>query len=255
MLYETTHASIRVSQNKNFRFVAHAHHHLELYICIEGRCAVSCNFRSAVLTPGQAMIAFSNDVHAYMDTEVGKGILVIVDPSLAPKFVSSQKGVQYQSFMTEGDPRLVESAQQLLAEYHGDRSMDVMIGYIYVILGTAVKKLPVADRTSTVDSRHFSAILKYISENYTQKLSLTSISEQFGISACHLSRTFSQKLSCTFLKYLHSLRVEHAKNLLTHSDMSILEIAFESGFSDPRTFNRVFREREKMSPGEYRGRS
>ena len=132
--------------------------------------------------------------------------------------------------------------------------MDVMIGYTYVILGTAVKKLPIEDRTSTVDSRHFSAILKYISENYTQKLSLTSISERFGISTSHLSRTFSQKLSCTFLKYLHSLRVEHAKNLLAHSNMSILEVAFESGFSDQRTFNRVFREHEKMSPGEYRGK-
>ena len=253
MLYETTHESIRVFQNENFRFVAHAHHHLEVYICIEGRCAVSCNFRSAVLTPGQVMIAFSNDVHAYMNTENGKGILVIVDPALAPKFAAPQKSVQYQNFMTEGDPQLVDLAQRLFAEYRGDRSRDVMIGYIYVILGIAVKKIPMEDRILAVDSRAFSAILKYISENYTKKLSLVSLGEQFGISPCHLSRTFSQKLSCTFLKYIHSLRVEHAKNLLSHSDMSILEVAFESGFSDQRTFNRVFREHEKMSPGEYRG--
>jgi transcriptional regulator GlxA family with amidase domain len=54
------------------------------------------------------------------------------------------------------------------------------------------------------------------------------------------------------LTYLHTLRVEHAKNLLRQSSRSILEIAYESGFSDQRTFNRVFKQHTDRTPKEYR---
>ena len=51
------------------------------------------------------------------------------------------------------------------------------------------------------------------------------------------------------------LRVEHAKNLLRSTDLKINDVIFESGFSDQKTFNRVFKELVNMTPKEYRGLS
>jgi two-component system response regulator YesN len=63
---------------------------------------------------------------------------------------------------------------------------------------------------------------------------------------------FSERLSYGFLKYLHMLRVEHAKNLLRNSRLKMSEVLVQSGFSDQKTFNRVFREVTGMTPTDYR---
>ena len=251
MLYQTHPSPITIHQSESFDFVPHAHHNVELLICTEGEYRVSCNFNEVILHRGDAMIAFSNDVHAYHRHPSAKGIMIIASPTLLPG-TQGLLNRQYGNFFFEQDEELVSLGEALFREYTQDADMDVMTGYLYVIYGKLRKSLPQIERVFPVDSEHFSKILQYVSEHYTQKLSLRSISEQFGISTCHISRTFTQKLSCSFLGYLHTLRVEHAKTLLQHSSQSILEIAYESGFSDQRTFNRVFKELTALTPKEYR---
>ena len=252
MLYQTNEKAFHVVKKKSFDFVPHAHHVIELLICTQGPYQLSCNFRTEILQTGDVMIAFSNDIHAYTQTEGGEGIMIMVDPSLFCHPVTGNEGKRYGNFYLRGNAETVALAHALLEEYHGEQSMTVMMGYLYVILGKILRELPYTEQERGVDAENFSKILKYVSENYTQKLSLRSLSKRFGISESHLSRSFTQKLSCSFVRYLHSLRVEHAKNRLRHSSMSILEIAYDSGFSDQRTFNRVFREWVGMTPKEYR---
>ncbi len=252
MLYQTHQNPIVIYNQPSFDFVPHAHHNVELLICTDGEFCVSCKFKDVVLRRGDAMIAFSNDVHAYRKSSTGRGLLIIVSPTLLPTSMQSLPHKQYGNFALEHDEALVDLGNALWQEYEKDADMDVMVGYLYVIYGTLRKALPYQECALGVDAEHFSKILQYLSEHYTQDLSLKSISEHFGISACHLSRTFTQKLSCRFLQYLHSLRVEHAKTLLTQSSMTVLSIAYESGFSDQRTFNRVFKELTGYTPKEYR---
>ena len=252
MLYQTNQAPLSVNEKKSFDFVPHAHHVIELLVCTKGPFELSCNFRTEILQAGDVMIAFSNDIHAYVKREGGEGIIIMADPALFRHPITGEKGKRYENFLLTGNEELAVLARALLEEYRTDKSMTVMMGYLYVLLGKILKELPYTDQESAVDAESFSKILKYISEHYTQKLSLRSLSRRFGISESHLSRCFTQKLSCSFLRYLHSLRVEHAKNLLRHSAMSILEIAYDSGFSDQRTFNRVFKEWVGIPPKEYR---
>lgn len=252
MLYQSHSAPLSIHRGKSFDFVPHAHHSVEILICTEGNYRVSCNFQERILHRGDAMIAFSNDVHAYCKTPEAQGIMIIVSPTLLPQISQSLLHKQYGNFCMSWDTRLVNLGEALYEEFSGDADMDVMVGYLYVICGRIRKNLPTLSESPSLDAELFSKILQYLSENYTQKLSLRSISDRFGISACHLSRTFTQKLSCSFLHYLHSLRVEHAKHLLRHSAQSILEIAYDSGFSDQRTFNRVFKELSACTPREYR---
>ena len=121
-----------------------------------------------------------------------------------------------------------------------------------MLLGNAIRQLPYEPRRAGISSDLFSDVMEYLSEHYTQRISLKSLSRTFGVDACHLSRMFSERLSYGFLKYLHMLRVEHAKNLLRNSRLKMSEVLVQSGFSDQKTFNRVFRELTGMTPSEYR---
>lgn len=252
MFYETHDSPIFIRHGRSFDFPPHVHQNLEIMICTEGEYRVSCQFKEACLHRGDVMIAFPHDVHAYSDRSAAKGIIIIVSPDLFPFLQHEIASRRYENFLLDGNETLITIAHALLDEYRSDSNKTIMIGQLYILLGTILKSLPYKEISASIDASHFSKILRYISENYTQKLSLRSVSECFGISACHLSRIFAEHLECTFLSYLHTLRVEHAKNLLRHSSSSILEIAYESGFSDQRTFNRVFKERTALTPKEYR---
>jgi len=254
MIYQTKPKPLFAVRMEDFEFVPHAHREMEIFICVNGTCGASCNFQQRILRRGDVMIAFPNDIHAYSRTQKGTCVILTADPFLLGGF-GEFGGTQYENFLLSGDDRFISLALALCEEAEGDGNTEVMLGYVHVILGEVMKRLPVSDRSAPVIPTQFSAVLKYLSENYTKRLSLQGISKQFGISAAHLSRVFQKRLSCPFMKYLHTLRVEHAKHLLAHSQMCILEIVYESGFSDQRTFNRVFKELTGAAPSEYRRRS
>lgn len=251
MIYQTDSPTLSVGFHDSFDFPPHSHHSIELFLCTEGTCEVSCNFRNERLQVGDVMIAFPNDIHSYSAAFEGVGIIIIVSPILLGEFMSDISKMRYENFVFSPSPDVRPLAEALLREYNQDASMEIMVGYLHVILGTLIKQL---SHTAAVpsDAAQLSRILQYISEHYTEKLTLGEISRQFGFSEAHLSRTFSQRLSCGFLRYLHILRVDHAEFLLQSSQMSVSEIALSVGFSDIRTFNRVFRERRGMTPTQYR---
>lgn len=252
MLYETKTELFYLKKCEGFDFVPHIHHHIEIFLCGGGVWDVCCNFQTKRMSEGDIMISFPNDIHSYHCSEDGKGMLLIFDPSLLSGFQSRFEKNRYENFLIGDNQRLIEIIQAVCEEYEGERCLEILEGYLLVIMGNLLRRLPVAQKSETLSSVRFSEILKYLSENYTKKVSLYTLSKRFGVSEGHLSRCFSQRFSCSFVKYLHLLRVEHAKKLLKHSGLSILQIAYESGFSDQRSFNRVFKELENCTPKEFR---
>lgn len=98
-------------------------------------------------------------------------------------------------------------------------------------------------------------IFDYIKENYHQKLSLSEIANEFGITTEYLSRFFTKHIGVTILHYINAVRLENAHRDLVNTDHSILEIALKNGFPNEKSFNRVFRSIYKVTPSQYRRES
>lgn len=92
----------------------------------------------------------------------------------------------------------------------------------------------------------------YIDENYSQELSLSSISVRFHLSESHVSRKFKAMFGITLMQYIKSTRVSHAKKYLLQTGKKVSEIAYLVGYDDEKYFSRVFREFEGISANEYR---
>lgn len=253
MFIEDRTQGIRISWRGCYSFPTHLHHNIELLVCTEdGICAV-CGGESRTLRRGDMMIAFPNDVHAYETSLQGEGVMMIFDPRIVSLFENRFSQRRYENFLLTGDETLVSYALSALHEFDSaDCSFEILCGYLYILLGSALKALPYADVPPGVESDLLREALQYISEHYTEPLTLKSLARKFGVDPCHLSRTFSQKIPGGFLHYLQQLRTEYARQLLRTSDLDIYNVACESGFSNIRTFNRVFKSITGMTPTDCR---
>ena len=251
LLYETQTDYLTVQLFHNGDFIPHAHHNMEILVCVTGELCVVCRQQKKVLKPGEMMVAFSHDIHSYLKTGEGEGVMVIVNPRMLPILNSRLQDHRYENFLSGQEALFPSIAMAIYEESIGDRSQEILVGYLYVLLGTALKYLPRCGKPSEISTDTFSRVMEYLTEHYTEPTSLKQLSKRFGVDPCHLSRMFAERLDLGFLKYLHMLRVEHCKNLLRNSDLKMHEIQTRSGFSNQKTFNRVFRELTGMTPSEY----
>lgn len=95
-------------------------------------------------------------------------------------------------------------------------------------------------------------VLFYISQHYTEALTLAALAEQFFVSSSYISKMFREKLDTSFLKYINEIRLLHAAGQLRDTRKTIDQIAEESGFKNARSFSTKFREYYQILPSEYR---
>lgn len=75
-----------------------------------------------------------------------------------------------------------------------------------------------------------------------------------GVSEAHFARSFKDAFGVPPHRYLLTRRVERATALLRDTDLSITEIAFQTGWGSLGTFGRTFRDVLGESPGAFRAR-
>ena len=95
-------------------------------------------------------------------------------------------------------------------------------------------------------------ILKFIENNYAQKISVADAAEIAGFSESHFMRYFKETMGTTFVEYLKDYRLTMAARLLLASDASILSISEDVGFENLSYFNRAFKKKYKVTPSQYR---
>ena len=99
-------------------------------------------------------------------------------------------------------------------------------------------------------------ILSYIDENYSSKILLKDIAALENLSLYYLSHFFKKNINQNFQEYVNTLRFNQAKRLLIENkDMSMLDVCFQSGYSDYRYLQKAFAERLGCTPAEYRRNS
>lgn len=95
-------------------------------------------------------------------------------------------------------------------------------------------------------------ITEYIDAHYTEKLLLTEIAEMQHLSLHYLSHLFKDYFQMSFQQYLPALRCEKARQLLLLTNLNLLDISLESGFSDIKYLNKAFARQYGYSPRAYR---
>lgn len=94
--------------------------------------------------------------------------------------------------------------------------------------------------------------LKYIKENFKEKLSLDMVANKLFMNPKYFSFVFKKETGLSFTDYIVNLKIEYACNLLENTSYPSYRISAECGFSDPSYFNRVFCKKMNITPQGYR---
>lgn len=95
-------------------------------------------------------------------------------------------------------------------------------------------------------------VIAYINNNFSHELTLETVSSEFFMDSCYLSRIFKKAVGISFVDYINSVRVMEAKKLLGSSDESIIYVSESVGFKSNTHFGRVFKKITGLSPIQYR---
>ena len=94
--------------------------------------------------------------------------------------------------------------------------------------------------------------IAFIENNYTNNLSLDTISSKVGVSKFYLSHKFKQHTGYSIHEYIIRCRIEESKKMLITSNDSIALIADKLGFDTPSNFSRLFKQKVGYLPLKYR---
>ncbi len=95
-------------------------------------------------------------------------------------------------------------------------------------------------------------IKNYISENYFEELSLTSLAKQFLVDRSYLSKVFKSETGENLMLYIAKKRIEKSIELIREGSANLTDISSLVGYDDYAYFNRVFRKITGKSPREYK---
>jgi AraC family transcriptional regulator of adaptative response / DNA-3-methyladenine glycosylase II len=96
---------------------------------------------------------------------------------------------------------------------------------------------------------------KMLEKDCGNRQSLEEIAGRLGYTARHLRRVFTEEYHVSPVQYLQTCRLLLAKNLLTDTDLSVLDIAITAGFGSLRRFNDLFKKQYNLSPTALRKRT
>jgi len=83
-------------------------------------------------------------------------------------------------------------------------------------------------------------------------LTLRKLANKVGISGHHLSQIINEHTSGNYYDLINGYRLEEAKRLLQQESLSIIDVAYESGFNSKSAFYSEFKKQTGQTPGQYR---
>ncbi len=95
-------------------------------------------------------------------------------------------------------------------------------------------------------------VLVYISEHLDEKMELEKLAAKSNFSAYHFHRIMRAYLNEPLGNFINRLRIDKAAGMLEYTSEPLHEIAFRCGYEIPSSFNKAFKKRFGLSPGEYR---
>ena len=254
---------------QSFQIPVHWHDELEIIYVKSGFLTVNISGENYIGKPGDAFVVSPGNLH-FMGSQTGtvdyftflfplKYIAFRTDDMLDDKLIEPLNS-GHLMISPEIKDTVKEQCEQLAGVYAAEidkseskitsqiRKKIILLQFIHELW----KKGFIVENDTTGRNTVEKEMVSYIQQNYMGKILLREFGEQFHLSEKYISRYFKEHFHITLSQYVTYLRLEHAKQMLQETDISVTEVAMQSGYQNISYFIRSFKKTYGVSPLKYR---
>lgn len=246
----------------------HAHDFLELYYFLDGSVTYYIEDQVYDLCPGDLLIIPAGKMHrpvianehaAYerMVLWITPQYLQSIDSPAGDLQKNLQKvGEHGYCVPFRGDETVFVTAllKKLLYMRKNDTDPKFCAGAVELYLWTIFRSYGVIDTTHRNETQVIPQVIRYITEHFSEPLTLEDIAAEFFVSKSYLNRHFKAYTNSTVYAYIMALRLTHARRMLREG-IPAVEAGRECGFSDYSTFYKAFKTQTGLSPQQFKSRA
>lgn len=246
----------------------HAHDFLELYYFLDGSVTYYIEDQVYDLCPGDLLIIPAGKMHrpvianehaAYerMVLWITPQYLQGIDSPAGDLQKNLQKvGEHGYCVPFRGDETVFVTAllKKLLYMQKNDTAPKFCAGAVELYLWTIFRSYGVIDTTHRNETQVIPQVIRYITEHFSEPLTLEDIAAEFFVSKSYLNRHFKAYTNSTVYAYIMALRLTHARRMLREG-IPAVEAGRECGFSDYSTFYKAFKTQTGLSPQQFKSKT
>jgi AraC-like DNA-binding protein/quercetin dioxygenase-like cupin family protein len=252
----------------------HWHEELEILYILDGSMLLQVDMQSFIVSKGDIILIPPNLIHgaSRCNNSICNFYAIVFHPSfiysalndviqqsyIDPFFVKTEKRFYYIDEKSRERDKILHNVVSIIKNYNSKcfgfellvRSYLLQI-FFYLLEDTAKEKTK-PQRDDILTTLRIKKILTFMEENYQQTFSLTDWASAIDLSKEQFCRIFKKYFNKTPIDYLMHYRISRAADLLIHSDLPIIDIAFETGFESANYFTIAFKNITKTTPREFR---
>jgi len=242
----------------------HAHDYWEVYLQLKGESIWQSESMIYNLNPGQGYVVSPGVRHHSLTYSKGSQHFYYAELDVRSWCGEGSALRELHAFQLLDQARPLESVFRLLVSeaglHPGSRQSWILhhlLGVLALQTDRFLSGAPIGPHPEIEPGTHPSLLQaqQLLKSNPDHPWRLEELGRMVGLSPQYLSSAFSQSFGRSPMRYLQSCRIDRAKELLISSDLTVTEIALESGFSSLQHFSARFREQTGLSPSEFRKKS
>lgn len=259
---------INISLANIMEYPLHWQDSIELLFVLKGSIEIGIENEVYILKEREIDIINSNEVYRIKSDDPDNMVLIInIDPNFFEKYyddakeiffytkspdVAEQEGERYDELRKFVSIIFYEAVSKL--DDYEDEIEDYLLEMMYHLLNNFHYLFYEEEslREDEVLLERYHRIVKYLSNNYMNKVSLQYIADKEFLSSQYLSFKIKDTFGHGFNEFLNQIRVEESVKLLLDTDKNISEIAEDVGFSHVRYYNKHFKLQYNTTPMQYR---
>ena len=255
LVYEDTKEEILAIERRAKHQLPHLHQTLELVYVMKGSLELGVGLELFHMEEGDIGLVFPDVIHhCQVFSEQYSEVLYINIPTrtlgtyeeLLKRKAPVYPVIKYGELPSEIYPAIQSMKGSV------PKNIWIVQAYLQVIFARCIPLLTLTEKSQVGSNDLIYQTVSYISANFRKSFLLEDMAKDLGVSKYVLSRVFSITFHRNFNQYLNDARLGYAKQRLETTNYPITTIWLDNGFESQRIFNRVFKEKYKVSPSEYR---
>lgn len=253
------------SETKSQLSKPHVSNAFYLYFLVKGISQHQIDLTNHHLSEGDVAIVFPNQIHYhnkanatcdFFELFIEENKQFILNKHLA--FLTNPLNKNLISLSKASIDSISFIFQKLISLQYGNKAPESLhLSYLNVLLEELNLAYFDIEKTNnldfpTKDIEVLIAFKNFLFKNLSNQYSVEKIATEIGVSTNQLYKIVKQHTNKSPLEFIKCLIIDEAKRQLFHSDITIKELAYKLGYTDPAYFSRVFKEMTGQSAQIFR---